>query len=120
MCALTWEDAVEDLQFVRVLPPQAQDVVLPADHLAENEHDGDGGQPDEEEQRVSPLHNIQALLMADYLDTRGDNQNGNCLNSESNSATSKNRASKCVTQFQCTVISVGCAHMWSRSQTQAD
>lgn len=31
---LAWEDAVEDLQFVRVLPPQTQDVVLPADHLA--------------------------------------------------------------------------------------
>lgn len=63
----TWEYTVEDLQFVGVLPPQSQHVVLPADHLPQDEHDGDGGQPDEEEQRVSSLHHIQALLMAHHL-----------------------------------------------------
>lgn len=73
---LTWEDAVEDLQFVRVLPPQTQDVVLPADHLAEDQHDGDGGQANEQEQRVGPLHNVQALLMAHHLESRRDGQNG--------------------------------------------
>lgn len=72
VCVLTWEDAVEDLQFVGVLPPQPQDVVLPADHLAEDQHDRDGGQADEQEQRVGPLHNIQALLMAHHLESRGD------------------------------------------------
>lgn len=75
-CVLTWEDAVEDLQFVRVLPPQAQDVVLPADHLAEDQHDGDGGQANEQEQWVGPLHNIQALLMAHHLESRQGGQNG--------------------------------------------
>lgn len=73
---LTWKDAVEDLQFVWVLPPQTQDVVLPADHLAEDQHDGDGGQADEQEQRVGPLHDIQPLLMAHHLDSRRDSQNG--------------------------------------------
>ncbi len=68
--ALTWEDAVEDLQFVGIFPPQAQDVVLPANHFAEDEHDRDGGQANEQEQRVGPLHNIQALLMAHHLESR--------------------------------------------------
>lgn len=76
MCVLTWEDAVEDLQFVGVLPPQTQDVVLPADHLAEDQHDRDGGQANEQEQRVGPLHNIQALLMAHHLESRRAGQNG--------------------------------------------
>lgn len=72
----TWKDAVEDLQFVGVLPPQAQDVVLPADHLAQDQHDGDGGQADEEEERVGPLHHIQPLLVAHHLDGRRDGQSG--------------------------------------------
>lgn len=70
MQRLTWEDAVEDLQFVRVLPPQTQDVVLPADHLAEDQHDRDGGQANEQEEGVSPLHDIQPLFMAHHLDSR--------------------------------------------------
>lgn len=68
---LTWEDAVEDLQFVGVLPPQAQHVILPADHFTQDQHDGDGGQADEQEQRVGPLHDVQALLMAHHLESRG-------------------------------------------------
>lgn len=76
LCVLTREDAVEDLQLVGVLPPQTQDVVFPADHLAEDQHDGDGGQADEQEQRVGPLHDIQPLLMAHHLDGRQDSQNG--------------------------------------------
>lgn len=79
VCVLTWEDAVEDLQFVRVLSPQTQDIVLPADHLAEDQHDRDGGQANEQEQRVGPLHNVQALLMAHHLESRGDGQNGKVL-----------------------------------------
>lgn len=83
MCGLTWKYAVEYLQFVRVLPPQTQDVVLPADHLAKDQHDWDGGQTNEQEQRVSPLHNIQALLMAHHLNSKGGvrvENNGRGLN----------------------------------------
>lgn len=58
VCVLAWEDAVEDLQFVGVLPPQTQHVVLPADHLSQDQHDGDGGQADEQEQRVGSLHDV--------------------------------------------------------------
>lgn len=75
-CVLTREDAVEDLQLVGVLPPQTQDVVLPADHLAQDQHDGDGGQANEQEQRVGPLHDIQPLLMAHHLDGRRDSEDG--------------------------------------------
>lgn len=66
----TWEDAVEDLQLVGVLPPQTQDVVLPADHLPQDQHDRDGGQADEQEERVGPLHHVKALLMAHHLYSR--------------------------------------------------
>lgn len=75
MCVPTWEDAVEDLQFVGVFPPQAQYVVLPADHLAQDQHDRDGGQANEQEQRVSPLHHIQALLMTNHLERTGSSRN---------------------------------------------
>lgn len=73
---LTWEDTIEDLQFVGVLPPQTQDVVLPADHLAEDQHDGDCRQADEQEQRVGTLHHIQPLLVAHHLEGRRDRQSG--------------------------------------------
>jgi len=73
---LTWEEAAEDLQLAGVLPPQAQDVVLPADHLAEDQHDGDGGQADEQEQRVGPLHDVQALLVAHHLQGGGEVTHG--------------------------------------------
>lgn len=64
---LTWEDAVEDLQFIGILPPQTQHIVLPTYHLSQNKHDWDGGQPDKEEQWISPFHHVQPLLMANHL-----------------------------------------------------
>lgn len=66
----TWKDAVENLKFVGVLPPQAQDVVFPADHFAKDQHDGNCGQSDEQEERVRPLHHIQTLLVTHHLDGR--------------------------------------------------
>ena len=48
--------------------PQPQQVVFPADHLTQDQHDGDGGQAHQEEQRVGSLHHIQALLMTHHLD----------------------------------------------------
>ncbi|TNN33864.1 hypothetical protein EYF80_055971 [Liparis tanakae] len=55
---------------------RAQHVVLPADHLAEDQHDGDGGQADEQEQRVGPLHHVQPLLVAHHLQGGGEVTHG--------------------------------------------
>lgn len=52
--------------------PHAHHVVLPANHLAQDQHDGDGGQTHEQEQWVGTLHHVQALFVAHYL--QGINQ----------------------------------------------
>lgn len=76
----TWEDAVEDLQLVGILPPQTQHVVLPADHLSQNEHDWNGGQSDKKEQWIGPLHHVQPFLMANHLSEakKKDKANKSC------------------------------------------
>ncbi|CAN7990803.1 unnamed protein product, partial [Ixodes hexagonus] len=54
----------------RVPPPEPQQVVLPAHHACEHEHDGNAGQADEQEERVGLFHDAQALLVAQHLHHR--------------------------------------------------
>ena len=49
--------------------PQSEDVVFPPDHLTEDEHHRDCRETNEEEERISLLHHIQALLVSEYLET---------------------------------------------------
>lgn len=47
--------------------PQPHYIILPADHLSQDQHHRDGGETHQQEQRVSSLHHKQPLLMSHNL-----------------------------------------------------
>ena len=63
------QEVADEGKFARVFAPQPKDVVFPPHHLAEDEHDGDGGETDEEEEGICLLHHVQPLLVAEDLET---------------------------------------------------
>lgn len=63
----------------RVPLPHAHHVVLPANHLAQDQHDRNGGQTHEQEQRVCALHHVQALFVAYYLHTTKQTSHRECV-----------------------------------------
>lgn len=63
VCLYTWWE----ITFVGVSLPQPHYIILPANHLSQDQHHRDGGETHQQEQRVSSLHHIQPLLMSDNL-----------------------------------------------------
>lgn len=57
----------EKLQLGGVLLPQPDHVVLPPDHLSQDQNDWYSRQTHEQEQGVGPLHDIQPLLVSNHL-----------------------------------------------------
>ena len=63
----TGKDHVEEGQLGGVLAPELEHGVLPSDESTHHEHDGYGGQADEQYERIGLLHEIEALLVAEHL-----------------------------------------------------
>lgn len=43
--ALTWHQGLQSLQLAGIFPPNPENIIFPADHLAQHQHDGYGRQP---------------------------------------------------------------------------